>query len=330
MPLKTQMPSKDAKFTSLSVIVTIVSGKNALRTNLRALYSQARTENAEIVVPFDRFSSDVPELSTDFPGVLFQFIDIPQDISEMHYVYDLRRAAGISVAKGDVIALTEDHAVPDPDWCRQILAAHELPYDAIGGAIENGVDKTLNWAWYYCDFGRYGMPFPDGRPKFLSDVNLSYKREPLMSVRDVWCDSYQETSVNWALAESGYKLFLDPRPVVRQARPKLPIRGALKERLSWGRVFAETRARRTSTPGRIALAVGTAFLPWLLASRILKQMLRHRRTFAQILSTLPLAFVLSIWWSIGEMLGYVTARSDSKRENTGFSNPVNAIGNSSS
>ncbi len=317
------MPKKDHKI-ALSVIVTIVSGKEAVRTNLGSLYPQARTENAEIIVPFDRWSSDVLDLAAEFPRVLFQFVDVRQGVREMHHVYDLRRAAGIAAAKGEVIALTEDHAVPDADWCQQMLIAHKQPYDAIGGAIENAVDRPLNWAWYYCDFGRYGRPFAGSEPKFLSDVNLSYKRDALMNVRDIWGDSYQETSVNWALAERGHELFLDHRPVVRQARPKLPMRAALRERLSWGRVFAETRASRLSAAGRAMLALGTAFLPVLLTARILKQMLRHRRTYTQVLSTLPLVFLLSIWWSIGEMLGYLFTRSVPKSENASFSKPINA------
>ncbi len=32
-------------------------------------------------------------------------------------------------------------------------------YAAIGGAIENGINRPLNWAVYYCDFG-----LPRARP----------------------------------------------------------------------------------------------------------------------------------------------------------------------
>jgi hypothetical protein len=96
-----------------------------------------------------------------------------------------RSAVGLQLARGQIIAMTEDHAVPAADWIREIRAAHERPYAVIGGAIENAVDRPLNWALYYCDFGRNGRPMPAGEAESVSDVNVSYKREALNSIRDV-------------------------------------------------------------------------------------------------------------------------------------------------
>jgi hypothetical protein len=48
-------------------------------------------------------------------------------------------------------------------------------------------------------------------------------------------------------------------------------------------------------------------LPFLLVVRILRHMLRQRRSIVQIATTLPLAALLATGWSFGELLGYVAA-----------------------
>jgi len=265
----------------------------------------------EIIVPYDRWSLDVADLQSEFPQVRFHLIHdlgaaaCETTPSHAHRLYDRRRAVGLALAKGRVVAMTEDHAVPAADWCRQTLIAHEQPHAVIGGAIENEVDRPLNWAWYYCDFGRYGRPFTAGEGEYASDVNVAYKRTALESVRDVWCDAYHETTVHWTLRSRGAVIFLDPRMVVSQHRSAMSIAGAYRERIQWGRVFAETRAAASAGWKRIAYAAGTPLLPAVLATRALRNMVRQRRTGAQIAGALPWVVLLLTGWALGELSGYV-------------------------
>ncbi|MBP6214463.1 MAG: hypothetical protein KA447_15600 [Pyrinomonadaceae bacterium] len=200
--------------------------------------------------------------------------------------------------------MIEDHAEPADDWVKQILAVHELPYDVIGGAVENGVDEVINRAAYFCDFGRYGRPFDPGPAKYVSDVNLSYKREALESTRSTWEFAYHETTVHWDMISKGQTLYLDDRPVVFQKRRKLTIFGALSERVEWGRVFAETRAIRFSIVLRVIYAAGSPMLPPLLLLRSFRHMWRQRLTVGRMISTLPVVFLLLCGWSCGEFVGY--------------------------
>jgi hypothetical protein len=294
----------------LTVLLTVVSGEEAVREHLTVLTKQIDFEKAEIIVPFDKWSSNVGSLVSEFPAVRFHFIEdlgfACDDLISAHHhrLYDRRRAVGLRLSKGRIVAMTEDHARPADDWVRQIVAAHEQPYDVIGGAVENGVDLPLNRAWYYCDFGRYGRPFEPGEVSFVSDVNLAYKRSALMATYDLWHEFYQETTVHWAMLSRGKKLFLDDRPVVFQMRPRLKFGQAMKERVSWGRVFAETRANNLTPFYRFGFSLGTIFLPLIMFSRVFKNMRRQRQTVKTIFSTLPIAFVLLLAWSVGEFLGY--------------------------
>ncbi len=299
----------------LTVLLTVVSGEEAVREHLTVLTKQIDFEKAEIIVPFDKWSSNVGSLVLEFPAVRFHFIEdlgfASDDLlnANQHRLYDRRRAVGLRLSKGRIVAMTEDHARPADDWVRQILAAHEQPYDVIGGAVENGVDLPLNRAWYYCDFGRYGRPFESGEVSFVSDVNLAYKRSALTATYDLWHEFYQETTVHWAMLSRGNKLFLDDRPVVFQMRPRLKFGQAMKERVSWGRVFAETRANNLTPFYRFGFSLGTIFLPLIMFSRVFKNMRRQRQTVITIISTLPIAFVLLLAWSVGEFLGYFMGES---------------------
>ena len=295
----------------LSVLLTVVSGKEAVRRNLNVLSPQIDFAESEVIVPFDQWSLEVGELAAEFPEVSFHLVEdlgLAKNAhisSHEHRLYDRRRAVGLRLARGRIVAMTEDHAVPAQDWCRQILEAHEQPFEVIGGAIENTVDQPLNWAWYYCDFGRYGRPLPKVETEYVSDINVAYKRDALESVRDVWREAYHETTVHRTLRKRGAKLFLNDKIRVSQNRPPLSIKKMWRERREWGRIFAETRAKEIGLIKRLTYAAGAIFLPPLLLTRALKNMLRQKRTTRQFITVTPYLLFLITGWSVGECAGYL-------------------------
>ncbi|HMJ07894.1 MAG TPA: glycosyltransferase [Pyrinomonadaceae bacterium] len=310
--------SETSNEIELTVVLTVVSGKDAMRACLGGVYPQIDFAAAEVIVPYDKWSADVGDLAAEFPEVEFHFIDdlgMASDTAiaaHTHRLYDRRRAIGLRHARGKIIAMTEDHAVPAADWIEQIFAAHEQPYDVIGGAIENGTDKPLNWAWYYCDFGRYGRPFLGGILDYVSDVNVSYKKPALDAVKHIWNDAYRETILHWGMRERGSELYLDPRLVVYQQRPKMTLANAFSERVQWGRVFAETRVAVCSFRQRVIYAAGALALPPVLLLRAFSNMRRQKRSFQQIAASAPIAFLLLVGWSFGELLGYLFGMPEMK------------------
>lgn len=90
------------------------------------------------------------------------------------------RARGVAEARGDLIAVTEDHCLPEPDWVDQLLAAHARHPDAvaIAGAVTNGaVDSAWDWANFLMTFAEHVPPMPD-KPtvRAPSVANASIKR----------------------------------------------------------------------------------------------------------------------------------------------------------
>lgn len=299
----------------LSIVVAVIEGgRAAMETCLEALAPDARKFNVECIAPFDARLAAVDELAVRFPWV--DFIDARDYVQAEEFGHtsrehhDILRAIGLREAKAPIVALVEDHGTPSPGWCSALLEAHRHSDAAgIGGAVENGVDRLLNWAVYYCDFGRYQNPVPKGAVEFLSDSNVSYKRDALWSVKHLWFDAFHETSVNWELRRRGAILNLNPDMVVHQTRRTLGFAHALRERYVWGRSFAGTRAAEVPTVKRIIYAMFSFLLPFLLTLRIVRQGFAKKRHLRELILALPIIFLLETFWAVGEFVGYLTGRA---------------------
>jgi len=317
------MPSRAATPPSpeLSVVVTVTSGGHHVEDCLKVLLAQLDAADAprvEILVPVDASVSGLAGWAERFPSV--RFPEVPgetpsaDDPGSAHLAYDRRRATGLAAARAPILALTEDHARPAPDWCRSILAAHRrLPHAALGGAIDNASHETLTWAVYFSDFGRYQSPLPEGPAAYVSDVNVSYKRAPLLEVATSWRGTYHETAVHAALKARGGTLWRVPEITVQQARGKLSLGPVLRERFAWGRLYAGKRAHEEPPGKRWLVALGAPLLPPLLLARQLRHTVARGRNLRPFLRALPALTLLLCWWSAGEAVGLWTGRP-SRRE----------------
>jgi hypothetical protein len=305
---------------ALSVVVVIVSDTTDARADtshlagcLDALGRQVDAPPLEVIVPHHPRVDGIDAARARFPGVTFLPVEdlrtyTGEGGSREHH--DELRARGLVAARGEVVALLEDHARPEQHWCARMVEAHRRrPAAAVGGAIENGVDRALNWAVYFCDFGRYQNPVPDGASSFASDANVSYKRAALEAIRPVWREVFHETAVNSALTGRGDVLALSPEIVVYQHRSELQLGAALRERFIWGRSYAATRARLAGGARRVAYAALSPLLPAVLLTRMAANTVRKGRLRGRFLRALPLTAVLTASWSLGELMGYLTARA---------------------
>lgn len=299
----------------LSVVITIVDGAGALRECLEALAAQDAAPPMEVIVPYDDSVAGIDDLKAAFDDVRFlpmgtivtaRPLESP---AGQHELYDRRRSVGLAETRGDIVCILEDRGVPDGDWAAKVARLHaDLPHAVIGGAVECGIDAPLNWAVYFCDYGRYQLPLEAGPRRYVTDVDISYKAAALESVRDLWRDRYHETTVHWELERRGETLFLTPELVVRQRRTGLSVRSILRERVEWGRLFAYTRAREASLPKRVVFAVLSPVLPLVLLARHTRMQASKRVRFGRFVRVSPWVALFLAAWSAGELLGYVTGR----------------------
>jgi hypothetical protein len=299
----------------LSVIVVIASDTISPRANvshlegcLKALSRQEQSPAMEVIVPHHQDVDGIEELSRQFPTIVF--LPVPS-ASIAHRRgggrehHDVLRTHGLKAATGEVIALLEDYARPAPDWSANIMAAHGEKSAAIGGAIENGINRPLNWAVYFCDFGKYQNPLPSGPAAFASDINTAYKREALEKIRPLWSDAFREIVVNGALIDRGNEVLLNPEIVVHHHRTDLRLSFAIRERFIWGRSYAVTRSKIIGNPKRYIYAALSPALPIVLLARMGRTAVTRGRNFPAFVRSVPYLMPLLISWSVGEMVGYL-------------------------
>jgi hypothetical protein len=297
----------------LSVVVTIASDTlhppsiDHLRPCLESLARQHNPPAMEVIVPHQPEFSGMIELGKEFPAVRFlEICDLKRYTghSGSREHHNELRARGVKAARGEIVALTEDHAVADPDWCSSIVEAHRKPVAAVGGAIENAAPGLLNWAVYFREFGQYQNPLREKEAFDPSDVNVSYKRSALAGIRDAWSDTFEERTVNWAIRASGRRITFSPRVVVYQKRMNLNLASALQERWIWGRSYGAWRGLSGSS--RFVWAFVSLGLPVILVARAIATIARKRRNAGVFLKALPLLILITAAWCGGEMSAYLT------------------------
>jgi hypothetical protein len=297
----------------LSVVVAVVEGESGLKRCLKGLSEQVDPPSMEILVPLDDSISDAEALVDEYPGVRVIDMGAVTTRSDMrheggrHELYARRRAAGLEAARGTVVALLEDRVVPRPEWSRTVVDAHHGDHGrgVIGGAVENGVDRLLHWAVYFCDYGRYQLPFAAGAREYATDVNVSYTRAALAATKDLWLDGYEETAVNWALSREGRRPYLVPDVVVDQIRGAMRLSDLLAERFRWGWAFSAGRSAQLRWPSRFARAILAPVLPPLMWIRLFRQRVERRRGLRRFLEATPAVILLLAAWAAGEAVGYL-------------------------
>jgi len=299
----------------LSVVAAVVSDTTAghcdlshLAGCLEALGGQVGAPSLEVIVPYPSGLAGMDEMRQRFPDVVFLACDglktyTGRGGTREHH--DELRARGLAAARGEILGLLEDHARPDRKWAASMAAAHRRPYAGVGGAMDNDVNRALNWAVFFCDFGRYQNPLPEGETVIASDANVTYKRAELESIRAVWQEAFHEAEVNGALMAIGQKLALCPQAVVFQHRTGLRLGAAVKERFVWGRSYAAGRGKSLGAKKRLFYGLLSPVLPGLLLFRMARNVIRRRRGLLAFARALPLTALLTVSWSCGESWGYL-------------------------
>ncbi len=303
-----------SKVPELSIIIVVVSDAKHLEGCLNALSQQVNAPTMEIIVPYDGRDRDIQSLRIQYPKVQFYKVTNLQPVTGItrrsHEYFDKMRAIGLDLARGGIVALLEDHDRPDKYWSMKMIEAHKGPYAAVGGAIDNGINRPLNWAIYFCDFGPYQNPIKNGPSTSISDVNVSYKQKALHKIRNIWENSYHEPNVHNALLNLGEELWLSPEIVVYQHRENLDFCSALLERYNWGLHYAGFRTQRLTISKRLLCLTLSPVLPFVLLLRKINGVLRKRRCIIPLIRAIPIMMLLLSFWSLGEFIGYLTAKTD--------------------
>jgi GT2 family glycosyltransferase len=289
----------------VSVVIASVNGLPYPLSCLQALQTQETDIPIEVLVADCTGPSTVAAIRERFPSTRILTFDTPTSVPAL-------RAAGIAVARGRLVAVTEDHCVPRPDWIQRIVEVHERTgWAAVGGGVVNGsTERTVDWAVYFCEYGHMMSPVPAGPSEVIPGMNVAYDFDQLEAMRDVFAEGMWENFLHDRLRAAGYTMGLDPSIVVAHDK-YFTVPMFLFERYHLSRAFAGGRVAGSSLPVRLAWAAASTALPGLLVLRAVRNVWRRRAYRRRFLLAFPLVVLFSVAWSIGEFVGYLTGPGDS-------------------
>lgn len=289
----------------LSIVIAAWNGNSLLRKCLESLEEQTDSTETEIIVA-GNFSIDFSESEFSLP---VKFINLP----EKSTVPELRRE-GIFASRGEIVALAEDQCFFDSRWCEEIKKAHESHFAVVGGSVENAsIERALDWAVYFYDYGKYMLPNKAGVTDTLSGMNISYKRSVLKDIGEMSKDGFFVTFVNEELKIRGHQLYLEPAATIFHNK-NYQTKRAAEHCYHLARSFAARRVADSAFSKRVLFTAASLALPILLPFRIVSATIKKGRYLRELVGATPILILLMTIWSYGEFCGYLLGAGKSASE----------------
>ncbi len=280
----------------LTVVVASVNGLDVLRPTLDALDALPERDRIEVVVVETIGAAIRSHLaSRDRPVVVVESPRLP--IPRLRY-------QGVARARGRIVAILEDHARVEPGWASALLEAHEGPWGAVGGPVENGKDDLINWAVYFCEYAPYMGPLAEGETHDLPGNNIAYKRPHLLRHARVLDDGKWESWINDNLRADGVPIAAVNAMVVRHIK-SFRLGYFLNQRFHFARSYAGMRRVDQTWLKRLVYGLGSLALPALLSARVARIVLGKRRELGRFVLVSPLVVLFLTVGACGEMAGYL-------------------------
>lgn len=288
---------------ALSVVLASVNGWSMLEPTLRSLDAQPERPRMEVIVVEAVGGATRARLRAHRPAVAIVPVDGKRTIPALRHL-------GVTLATGDLVAILEDHGEVAPDWASALLEAHEGPWGAVGGTVENGRDGLVNWAAFFCEYTAYMGPVIEGESADLPGNNIAYKRPHLMRHAHELEKGRWESWINDKLRADGVPIATTNKAVVRHIKP-FRLGHFLIQRFHFARSYAGMRRVDQTVAKRLIYGFGSLALPALLTLRVARTALAKRRHLARFAACLPLIALFYTVGAAGEMVGYLIGAGDS-------------------
>ncbi len=286
------------------VIIPSVSGLPVIAECLSALDNQKCDFAFEVIV-VDRTGDKTAEyIDEHFPRVELIKLSAPCGIPEM-------RAVGMAQARGEFLAITEDHCIVPENWLAEIVKAHESGYQVVGGAVENGSPaRLIDWAVFLCEYSAFMSPIAGGESEFITGNNTSYQRSLIEQADESLKKDYWEYFLQDELKALGIKFLSVPSLVVSHKK-EFGFLYFLSQRFHYSRSFAAMRKRKSSAARQIIYLLYTPVLPFHLIWRIARNVQRKRRNRKEFFLSLPLLLIFMSSYALGELAGQLFGSGNS-------------------
>jgi hypothetical protein len=294
---------QDQTSPALSVVIASVNGWELLEPTLRALDAQRERSRMEVIVVEAVGGETRRLLSKHTPKVEVISVDEKRTIPALRHL-------GVIRAKGDLVAILEDHGEVAEGWARALLEAHKGPWGAVGGVVENGRDGLVNWAAFFCEYAPYMGPVFEGESTDLPGNNIAYKRPDLLRHAHELEQGRWESWINDKIRLDGVPIASTNKAVVRHIKP-FRLGHFLIQRFHFARSYAGMRRVDQSLSKRLIYGFGSLALPGLLTLRVTKTALAKKRHLGRFAASLPLIGLFFTVGAAGEMIGYLFGPGES-------------------
>lgn len=282
----------------ISVIVTSYGSVESLEQCLAALRGQAE----EIVVADCSEADPGIALSARFPEVRWLRFGEKRTVPEMRW-------AALRETTGEVVAAVESRCVPDGEWCRKLVEAHEARPEApaVGGPVALAAGASArDRAIYLCEYGAFAPPIEEGPAAEISGANLSYKRAALMEHRDLLDAGRWEALIHARWVAEGRMLWLSGARI--RFRNGMKLGDTLRQRFHYARSYAADRMAGRPKAEAWLRGLTAPALPVVLLARLWGHC-GSKGLRGMMLGSLGWVVLFQTVWSVGECAGYLAGGS---------------------
>ncbi len=287
----------------LSVVIASVNGPGCILECLEKLEALPERDQLEILVLDRRSDGTAQMIAERFPRVVLEAGLTGRSIPELRW-------RGMRAARGEMVAVIEDHCLVTPGWAAEILRHAGSDFGVVGGPVENGSrERILDWAFFLAEYGPCMPPLAAGETDAVPGNNAAYRRSLLPLDEPAWATLWESFLQN-ELRKRGLRSFLSPVMLVYHKK-SFRLGEMLEQRFLYSRSFAAMRARAMTAGRRLLYAGLSILLPGLLLWRISRCLIAKRRNGREFLLGLPAIVLFVLSWAAGEMVGYLAGAGDS-------------------
>jgi hypothetical protein len=290
--------SEDEKSSSpsrkLSIVVGSVESSRSIERCLDALSVSCKDIDAEMIVVNAGVDPVVGHCTAKAANA--QLITMPHDSLTPRLWSE-----GIATSSGEIVAILTGHCIVTVPWARALLSSVERGAAAAGGPLRLAADASHVDAAIF--FLRYSA-FLEGRSNaFVSDIagdNAAYVRARIPAGSWSRESGFWELDVNRAILQSGDVIVWSEEAAVEFTH-SFSFASICRHRFAHGRLFGASRVAGGESRMKIVLA--SPLVPFMLAVRIGRRVMRIARYRVRFLLVLPLILVLAACWAFGEAVG---------------------------
>ncbi len=291
----------------MSFVIVTMDTYHTIQKTVRTLAAQTINDQLELIIVTAYPAALQPD-QADLAG--FQnvcVVDTPPTSTIAQ-----ARATGIRAASAPIVALTEDHAFPAPDWAELMLKRHQDGYAVVGPAMYNANPKTrISWAILIFEYTLWAYQTQPQTVPHLPGHNSAYRRDLLLAYGDDLGNRLRnESLLHWEFGALGHKLFHETAARTFHLNfSKLST--MLVSPWLGGRLFAGQRAERWSTRKRLVYSAGAPLIPLIRLYRMTHQLtpVLKRRLWWSLPAMIPILFINAV----GEMIGYLFGVGESEK-----------------